>query len=538
MKKINFRQIKKFIVKHVLLLVLIIIVGVFAYYYFTKRSFRENAEPNTSCSQVNGDGTLEVSSSKNITEIRELQYQDCENIIRVKIPKNITKIGNNAFRKCKNLKYIEFEPKSTLKEIGDDAFAECNNLECIFLPQSLEIIRDRAFPYNTKGVKIYLENHSGDSGNYNVDEFGKIDWFMLSLNLDDSLMTDKNKFFVSPPVFDALKIKYQNDPSREKRNNLNFIAKIEKADYDIAKADNKTNMLVYEKKTGNPNCNNISNGTLIISETTLQIDDGKYVGCDNIIRVRIPKSVTKIGNCAFYNCKNLEYIVFDMSSNLKEIGSYAFSGCEKMERIFLPDSFPTIGCRAFPATQNGFEVYLEQYTSNASPSPELVNMKLYIDNFNLFNFFINPYSIRKDESQPVKFPKIFISAAVLQNLKETYGNNNEKKDYFKIIESIDKTKHDTAKETNDKKVIDYDTTKTSSNVNQPSDLNLSSDVNPPSIVNPPSNVKNPVSVKKTPEIKPATITAKQIYSIELNDKVKERLPKIITGDEIKSIKLK
>ena len=273
MKKISFKQIKKFLVKHVLLLLLIIIVSVFAYYYFTKTPFRENAEGqnDVSCNGVDENGTLQILS--NVTEIKELEYKDCNKIIRVKIPKNITKIGNSAFRGCKNLKYIDIEPESLLDTIGDDAFNDCENLESIFLPPKVVSIRDRAFRNTDKrdlnGVKIYLENHGEDSGDADVNEFGQIDYFIINFNLYYSLNNgnngnqgkdlkgiEKNKIYVSPPVFEKLKQKYEkiNLKTRYDEQLLDgfkCVASITKADYDRAKENNKNNMIVNKSPGSN-----------------------------------------------------------------------------------------------------------------------------------------------------------------------------------------------------------------------------------------------------------------------------------------------
>jgi len=273
MKKNTFKYIGKFVVKHVLLLVLIIIVCVFAYYYFTKNLFRENAEGQnpgvkTPCDEVDENGTLQISS--NITEIDENGYKDCLKIIRIKIPKNITNIKNNAFRGCKNLKYIDIETDSLLNRIGDDAFADCHNLVCIFLPSKLQTITDRMFPYQryNNGVKIYLEEYGGDDSEpAKTTEFGQIHYFIINFDLDYSLNGgEKNKIYVSLPVFNALNEKYKeiiniNDNllSKEQfqlRKNLTCIASITKKDYDKAKEDNKKNMIV--NKSPSPSSNSVT----------------------------------------------------------------------------------------------------------------------------------------------------------------------------------------------------------------------------------------------------------------------------------------
>ena len=73
--------------------------------------------------------------------------------------------------------------------------------------------------------------------------------------------------------------------------------------------------------------------------------DGKFT------TVYIPGTVTKIGNNAFKDCKNLRGvdIAEDSTSSLKSIGEYAFSGCDQMYDCDLSESLSieTIGKYAF-----------------------------------------------------------------------------------------------------------------------------------------------------------------------------------------------
>ena len=509
MKKINFRQIKKFTVNHVLLLVLIIIVCIFAYYYFNGTSFRENAEPNTSCSQVNGDGTLEVSSSNNITEITEHQYRDCSNIICVKIPNNITKIGNNAFRKCTNLKYIEIEPNSTLKEIGDDAFAECENLECIFLPNSLQTIRDRAFPLTKNGFKVYLEVYS--EVNNEVNEVGQIDFYIMNnfVNFFDLPSANDIKkvfgppiIFVSPFALEKLTEKYRNDKNKLPLINK-YVKGIAKTDYDKAKERNKTNMIgkeVYSKEISvkiNPNCKDIINGTLKIPENTLEIEDRKYAGCNNLTRVAIKKNLTTISNNAFENCKNLKYIDFEPGSMLTKIGENAFKECNQLECIFFPTSLYEFGKGAFPSVNKNLKLYLDNnYTQTNA----------FVFEKKISNFF--------DTENPTKnSPTLCVDSSIYAQIKDQYKNDNERNSYLEFMKPITQVEYNKAKNDND------------ANMKR---LIVESDY---------------VTLNKT-DVK--TIDVNTIDSIELNDILMNRLPKdcnnslksTIYGNEIKNIKLK
>lgn len=61
--------------------------------------------------------------------------------------------------------------------------------------------------------------------------------------------------------------------------------------------------------------------------------------------ITIPSSVTSIGNCAFWNCKNLTSV--DIPSSVTSIGIQAFEGCGSLTRVTIPSSVTHIGSYAF-----------------------------------------------------------------------------------------------------------------------------------------------------------------------------------------------
>lgn len=66
----------------------------------------------------------------------------------------------------------------------------------------------------------------------------------------------------------------------------------------------------------------------IIKDDTLT----EYVG--NETEVTIPNSVNKVGEYAFYDCKNLTTVF--MPESVTTIGKSAFKGCKKTDRYFHP----------------------------------------------------------------------------------------------------------------------------------------------------------------------------------------------------------
>ena len=67
--------------------------------------------------------------------------------------------------------------------------------------------------------------------------------------------------------------------------------------------------------------------------------------CTNLENIKLPTSLTKIGEGAFTGCSNLKTI--DIPASLTEIGGGAFGGCRNLKTIHIPASLTEIGSGAF-----------------------------------------------------------------------------------------------------------------------------------------------------------------------------------------------
>lgn len=75
------------------------------------------------------------------------------------------------------------------------------------------------------------------------------------------------------------------------------------------------------------------------------INYGAFYENKTITSIKIPSSVTFIGNFAFEGCTKLKTVT--LSSGLKSIGTNAFNGCAALVSIKLPDSVTSLGSDAF-----------------------------------------------------------------------------------------------------------------------------------------------------------------------------------------------
>ncbi|MDH6354573.1 hypothetical protein M2132_000901 [Dysgonomonas sp. PH5-45] len=75
------------------------------------------------------------------------------------------------------------------------------------------------------------------------------------------------------------------------------------------------------------------------------ISDFMFGKCTELTKIVIPKTVTYIGNSAFYGCEKLTNI--EIPDNVTGIGGYAFYECESLTNIDIPNSVTYIGIYAF-----------------------------------------------------------------------------------------------------------------------------------------------------------------------------------------------
>lgn len=94
-------------------------------------------------------------------------------------------------------------------------------------------------------------------------------------------------------------------------------------------------------------CSNIEELDLSNSKLT-SIPEGAFAYCKNLKTIKLPSTITSIGDEAFYNCQSLTSIEGLDKCNLKSIGSAAFSNCKALENLdFSKSTFTNVPSKAF-----------------------------------------------------------------------------------------------------------------------------------------------------------------------------------------------
>ena len=96
---------------------------------------------------------------------------------------------------------------------------------------------------------------------------------------------------------------------------------------------------------------------VIIPESITSIDDHAFEDCVSLGSVKIPSKVTSIGASAFYGCASLTNVFLE--EGLADIGAFAFGNCTKLKSIEIPRSVTMIWYDAFIGCNNLTAAYFK-----------------------------------------------------------------------------------------------------------------------------------------------------------------------------------
>lgn len=242
----------------------------------------------------------EIRLSSKLSELDEYMFANCESLKEIDIPDGVVSIGVYCFQECYSLESINLP--SSLAVISESAFESCTSLKSMVIPQGVKKLPNNVLSNCTSLESLDLGNITS-MGSYTL----KGCTALKSVTISDSL-TSIPKF-----AFDGLS-------SLETVDLANVVT---------------INGYAFQY------CTSLKNIDL---RNVVTINNYAFQSCTALESVVIPDTVTGLGVCAFYNCKNLSDVT--LSKNISIIQSNCFSNC-KLRDIELPEGVTKIGSYAF-----------------------------------------------------------------------------------------------------------------------------------------------------------------------------------------------
>ena len=242
-------------------------------------------------------GLTEIVIPDSVTTIGSYAFSGCTGLTRVVLPAGLTAIPDCCFNNCEKLPGITIP--ETVTSIGSCAFRYCSALTAITLPQGLQTLGANAFLYCENLPYVDVPDTLESAGSYIAS-----DTTQLRCSIGSSAAYTLSK------------------------NGTSFYDDGYKLRYAYADRDGSVNGLVLNKYVG--------------TEAEVRVPDGVTeligwccVGNNKVTSVVLPESVVKIGEIAFYKCKNLSSVT--LPQGIVEIGDSAFAECPKLTVIDIPD---------------------------------------------------------------------------------------------------------------------------------------------------------------------------------------------------------
>ena len=208
-------------------------------------------------------GITSVHLLDGILAIEEEAFAGCTSLEVVDVPSTVVRIGKGAFAGCEKLKEIIL-PKS-LKTIEEGAFAGCSSIETIVFEDKLETIGDYAFAGCSSVKEINLPKGVLTIGNFA---------FSNCTSLESLILYRDPSFYEVPGEEESDDGESKDKNDKDKGKDKNSKDENDETDEEIVEDDG-------------------------IVRGVTKIGAYAFYGCEKLIEVTIPETVTEIGQEAF-----------------------------------------------------------------------------------------------------------------------------------------------------------------------------------------------------------------------------------------------
>ena len=355
-------------------------------YAFENCSSLTNINIPTSLVQIRANAFSQTAlkefiAPESLKEIWLYAFKDAKELRNVEL-KNVTEIGDMVFENCEKLESIVIP--ETLEEIGTSVFGGCSSLQDIDLPNKPLALEHNTFygsayyedKSNWENGVLYVDNYllTINSDFLNLSEY-KVKEGTIAIAINAFLNNAKNLTKITLPeglkligdkAFSSLyKLESVNIPSSVDTIGYNAFASTEIFNNSTNWSDNglyidgwlvnvqNTKISEFEVKEGTIGVSNGSDVSFIPSRarkiTKLTLPASlRYIGKNSFKQLTLIKEISLGGSLefikegAFAVCSSLEKVNLDECTNLALIGDQTFSQA-KISEITIPESVLEMG---------------------------------------------------------------------------------------------------------------------------------------------------------------------------------------------------
>lgn len=251
----------------------------------------------------------------------------------IAVPDTITIIRSRAFQNCVNLESVQLP--SSLESLGSCVFCGCNKLRSIKLlnNKTYGVINGMLVNKKSKAL-IRYQNEQGQNKCQVPSEIASIEPYAFDRSFVGQIFLPKSTTNIKRNAFNqCMNLQEINvDPKNLSFTSLN----------GVLHSKNRKKLLRYPsgKKTVN----------YYVEDGVEEISDCAFSGAGYLESITFTNDVKKIGTKAFENCNKIESLL--LPASVEVIGERAFQGCERLSSVMLPRSITEIGDFAFFACKS------------------------------------------------------------------------------------------------------------------------------------------------------------------------------------------
>ena len=252
-------------------------------------------------------------------------FRNSKSLTTIVIPESVEEIGDQAFYCCYSLTSVTIGENSKLTSISSSAFTDCNSLYTT--ENNLKYVKANGNDYYIL-IAVTNENLSTYQINANTKHIAG-DVFYSCSKLSSIIIPDSVEVLSDRAFYYCRSLTSVTFGENSKLTSIGERA--------FSYCESLTSIVIPNSVTSIGeeaffNCNSLTSVTFGENSKLTSIGEYAFGNCSSLTSIIIPNSVTSIGYCAFYNCTSLTSVI--IPNSVEVLGDYAFSWCTSLTTIY------------------------------------------------------------------------------------------------------------------------------------------------------------------------------------------------------------